>query len=503
VTSSYFPIISILGLSIIVQAAAAIMAIRLVGITGRRAAWCMIAAALLLMAVRRIVPLYRLITGDISHPPDVVNEVIGLALSAAMAIGISLIAPLFHERKRVEEAYTQSISLLKATLESTADGILVVDRAGRIVDFNERFLELWHIPMDVIAAQDDDRALAYVLDQLRNPDEFIAKVKELYDQSEEESLDVLYFRDGRVFERYSRPQRVGDQVNGRVWSFRDITERKRAEGEILTLNQDLEKRVEGRTALLQRKTEELEEANERLKEIDRLKSAFLASMSHELRTPLNSIIGFSTVLLNEWVGPANAEQKQNLASILRSGRHLLNMINDVLDVTQIEAGTIKPVIEEFDLYDLLTEAEGEVAAAIRERGLELRRELLRQRMRTDRQRLLQCVLNILNNAVKFTDRGSVTVAARLVSSPGETPEAEMVEIAVTDTGIGIGEEDQSRIFQPFHRIVTPKRAIVPGTGLGLFLTRKIATEILKGDIFVSSECGKGSRFSLRIPVRLP
>ncbi|MGA2403161.1 MAG: PAS domain S-box protein, partial [Syntrophobacteraceae bacterium] len=228
-TSSYFPIIFILGLSIIIQAAAAIMAIRLVGITGRRAAWCLIAAALVLMAVRRIVPLYRLITGDISHPPDVVNEVIGLALSAAMAIGISLIAPLFHERKRAEEAYTQSISLLKATLESTADGILVVDRAGRIVDFNERFLELWHIPMNVIVAHDDDMALAYVLDQLKNPDEFIAKVRELYGQPEEESLDVLYFRDGRVFERYSRPQRVGNQVNGRVWSFRDITERKRAE----------------------------------------------------------------------------------------------------------------------------------------------------------------------------------------------------------------------------------------------------------------------------------
>jgi PAS domain S-box-containing protein len=133
------------------------------------------------------------------------------------------------ERKRAEEAFTQSISLLKATLESTADGILVVDRAGRIVDFNERFLELWHIPMDVIVAHDDDMALAYVLDQLKNPDEFIAKVRELYGQPEEESLDVLYFKDGCVFERYSRPQRVGNQVNGRVWSFRDITERQRAE----------------------------------------------------------------------------------------------------------------------------------------------------------------------------------------------------------------------------------------------------------------------------------
>jgi signal transduction histidine kinase len=266
---------------------------------------------------------------------------------------------------------------------------------------------------------------------------------------------------------------------------------------------ELEQRVYERTALLQRQTEELEQANERLKEVDHLKSRFIASMSHELRTPLNAVIGFSSVLLNEWVGPANTEQKQNLASILRSGRHLLNMINDILDVSQIEAGTITPVIKEFDLYDLLTEAENQVTATMREKGLELRSEPLRQRMRTDRRRLLKCVLNLLNNAAKFTDKGGVTVAARIVPFTGEAPEEEMVEIAITDTGIGIGAEDLLRISQPFNRIVIPQRAIVPGTGLGLFLTRKIAQEILKGDLLVSSEYGKGSRFSLRIPVRLP
>jgi|GEM_PF-1902424 len=281
----------------------------------------------------------------------------------------------------------------------------------------------------------------------------------------------------------------------------DVTERKKAEDEQRNLNAVLELRVAERTSLLQAKTEELERANERLTEMDRVKSMFLASMSHELRTPLNAVIGFSSVLLNEWVGPVNEEQKQNLASINASGRLLLDMITDVLDVTQIEAGAVVPVVEEFDLHDLLAEAESATAALVREKGLVLHSEPLTLRMRTDRRRLLQCVQNMLSNAAKFTDTGSVTLSARLV--PAATPEPELVEITVVDTGIGIDPQDQSRLFQPFSRIVTPERVTVPGTGLGLFLTRKVATEILKGDILVSSERGRGSRFSLRIPAWLP
>jgi PAS domain S-box-containing protein len=132
-------------------------------------------------------------------------------------------------RKAAVEVSIQSISLLKATLESTADGILVVDRAGSIIDFNERFLELWHISRDVIVSLDDDRALIYLMEQLINPDEFVAKVRELCGQLDEESLEVICFRDGRVFEWYSRPQRVDNEIVGRVWSFRDITDRKRSE----------------------------------------------------------------------------------------------------------------------------------------------------------------------------------------------------------------------------------------------------------------------------------
>ena len=137
------------------------------------------------------------------------------------------------ERKRAEAELEQSISTLYATLEATADGILVVDKQGKIVNFNRRFTEMWHIPDSVMESQADNQALAFVLDQLADPQAFVTKVQELYDQLEVESFDMVLFKDGRVFERYSRPQLVADQHVGRVWSFRDITERKRVEEQLV------------------------------------------------------------------------------------------------------------------------------------------------------------------------------------------------------------------------------------------------------------------------------
>jgi PAS domain-containing protein len=135
-----------------------------------------------------------------------------------------------QERQRTEEKLAGSLSLQNATLESTNDGLLVIDRDGRISSYNKKFAQMWHIPEAVLASQIDEAVLTFVLPQLKTPEIFLAKVQELYEEPEAESYDIIEFRDGRIFERFSQPQRLGEEVVGRVWSFRDITRQRQAEG---------------------------------------------------------------------------------------------------------------------------------------------------------------------------------------------------------------------------------------------------------------------------------
>jgi len=390
------------------------------------------------------------------------------------------------EHKRAEEALRFSEERYRALHRDNPTMIFTLDPDGTILSVNPFGASVLGYTIDELEGQrvlkvvhkDDRPAVAEQLKMcLRNPSQTyrwqFRKVR----------------KDGGLLWVEELAQAVYD-LNGMLNALvvcQDVTERKRAEEALRKVHEELEQRVAERTS-------ELSEANLKLQEIDHLKSMFIASMSHELRTPLNSVIGFSSVLLNEWAGPLNGEQKENLAAILRSGRHLLALINDVIDVSKIEAGKIEPSIEEFDIHDLIEEAADLMSEDARGKGLELKVGAIRLKMNTDRRRLLQCVINLLSNAVKFTEEGSVRVVVRQVD--------EVVEIAIEDTGIGIRQEDIPKLFQPFVRLVTPDKAVIPGTGLGLYLTGRLVKEVLKGEVMCESTYGRGTAFTLRIPGKI-
>ena len=247
---------------------------------------------------------------------------------------------------------------------------------------------------------------------------------------------------------------------------------------------------------VQQRTEELRRANDRLRQLDQLKSMFIASMSHELRTPLNSIIGFTGVVLQGISGPLSDKQKDHLNRVYGSARHLLDLITDVIDISKIEAGYADVYLETFSLNQLIEEAAATVQPQRLEKGLELEIQASGSIMLTsDRKRLLQCVLNLLSNAVKYSEQGTIQIRLK--------DEADRAVIEVEDKGIGISPEALAKLFQPFERIDTHLRVKTPGTGLGLYLTRKIMTDLLRGDAVAASTEGKGSIFTLWLPHTLP
>ncbi len=255
--------------------------------------------------------------------------------------------------------------------------------------------------------------------------------------------------------------------------------------ELRQINQEMEKRILERTA-------ELEKAMQKAQAADRLKSAFLATMSHELRTPLNSIIGFTGILLQGLAGPLNEEQQKQLGMVQSSARHLLSLINDVLDISKIEAGQLALSITSFELRPSIEKVVKMISPMAEKKGLDLRVEMDNNlgTISTDQRRLEQVILNLLNNAIKFTEKGHVILSCR-----GEDND---YVISVSDTGIGIPPEEVENVFKPFHQIDTRLARKYEGTGLGLSICKRLV-EKMGGSIGVESQVGRGSIFTIRIP----
>ena len=241
-----------------------------------------------------------------------------------------------------------------------------------------------------------------------------------------------------------------------------------------------------------------QQAVKEMREVDKLKSQFLANMSHELRTPLNSIIGFSRVILKGIDGPITELQQQDLTAIYNSGQHLLNLINDILDLSKIEAGKMELAFDEVDLGEMIKSVMSTVTGLVKGKDIKLER-LVPDDLPTvhaDPMRVRQVLLNLFSNAAKFTEEGSITVEAAV--QPGKSGRPEVL-VKITDTGPGISPEDQKKLFQPFSQVDASPTRKTGGSGLGLSICRQLI-QMHGGEIGVESEVGKGSTFYFTLPV---
>jgi PAS domain S-box-containing protein len=268
----------------------------------------------------------------------------------------------------------------------------------------------------------------------------------------------------------------------------EVARRQKAEAELRQAHDNLERKVAERT-------HDLEEANEQLKELDRLKSEFLATMSHELRTPLNSIIGFTGILRQGLPGPLNAEQQRQLGMVHSSAKHLLGLINDLLDLSRLESGRMDLHVERFPLAGVVQEVVHLLEPQVEQKKLTLETQLddPALELESDRKKVFQILLNLASNAVKFTGKGWVRIETRTTGDG--------VDVTVIDTGIGIQPGQIGRLFEAFRQVDGSARRIYEGTGLGLYLCRKLVT-LLGGTIGAESVFGVGSRFSFHLPHKI-
>ena len=241
-----------------------------------------------------------------------------------------------------------------------------------------------------------------------------------------------------------------------------------------------------------------QQAVEEMREVDRLKSQFLANMSHELRTPLNSIIGFARVILKGIDGPTTELQQQDLTAIFNSGQHLLGLINDILDLSRIEAGKMELTFDQVNIAELITSVMSTAVGLIKDKPIQLKHEIMDDLplARADAMRIRQVLINFLSNAAKFTEDGQIIVKAHVEDSAKGQP---MIRVSVTDTGPGIALEDQSKLFQPFSQVDASLTRKVGGSGLGLSICQHLI-QMHGGQIGLQSAINQGSTFYFSVPV---
>jgi signal transduction histidine kinase len=246
--------------------------------------------------------------------------------------------------------------------------------------------------------------------------------------------------------------------------------------------------------------QELTEIKKQLHEADKLKTEFIATVSHELRTPLNSILGFAKLLLKQKIGPLNSIQQTDLSVIYDSAQHLLSLVNDILDLSKIEAGKIRLEPKWVSVEEIIVGVMASSIILIEDKPIDLRDEIEPNlpQIYVDRGRIRQVVINMVSNAAKFTDSGSITLRIRKITKNDQP----YICFSVKDTGIGIAPEDMAKVFEAFRQIDSSVARRAEGTGLGMSISYRLVA-LHGGDLWVESQVGQGSTFSFTIPLQPP
>jgi signal transduction histidine kinase len=400
----------------------------------------------------------------------------------------------FKRMRQAEVKSRRERDRLNLILENVGDPILVTDEDSNIILTNHQAERLFEAPPDAPRQQEvrtnDTRFSSFISDFALSPD--TARVEQLMladpDAHREIPVEVV---SGKILNERGEMTAIVSIVH----DLTKAVENERLALELTALNEGLEDRVASATGELEERNRQLEWQSRELERAYRLKSEFLASMSHELRTPINALLGYTSLMRDRIYGDITKRQAEALDRMFAASQHLLELVNDVLDLAKIEAGKMPVHLEQVDVAALIQELSATVEPMVRQKELEYRVELAPDLpvLETDRTKVKQILLNLLSNAVKFTHEGEIRVAARLVDGGG-------VEVEVGDTGIGIEPASLDSIFDDFRQVDQSSTRECGGTGLGLSITRKLL-DLLGGSVRVESELGRGSVFTVTLPPR--